>query len=168
MCIRDRFCILRLPPDINDDAEIDPSDVGHAFENEKFPGAKNKVELSNMYHIGSPITGLCLSQGDFENTSIVYGTVDGEIGLFIPLKTDTDARLFRLLEDEMKKLIKSPVGRFIEQFRSYYTPLKCVNDSNLLLSYIDLPTNLQKEIAEKLKVKPFDLSRLLAKVDSSI
>lgn len=171
VCCGDKFgsfCILRLPEDISDEAEVDPSEVGHAFENENFPGARNKLELASFYHIGCPITGLSATQGELQNQSLVYGTVDGEVGLFIPLRTDTDAHLFRQLEDEIRKIKKSPLGRSQEMFRSYYAPVKYVQDSSLLRAYTELKNDVQKQIAEKLKVKPFDLSRLLAKVESSI
>ena len=157
------FTILRLPTDVSDEAEIDPSSVGHTFEHRYFAGAKNKLEVLANFHVGSPITGLAFSAS---KQFILYATVNGEIGVFVPLETDTEATLMRKLEAEMLQVCKSVVGRNIELFRSYYAPKKNVSDGSIVSAFLELPDEKQKEIADKLKVTPFDLTRLITKIES--
>lgn len=157
------FSLLRLPPGISEDAEIDPSGVGNSWEHRSMAGAPNKFDLAVQYHIGDIITSLCLSAS---GKCIIYGTVNGQIGAMIPVNEAVDAATMKKLESAIRKKIPNICGRDHVLYRSYYAPLKCVSDGDLLKSYMDAPDSIQKEIAAELSCSPFDISRMLTNIES--
>ncbi|KAH0792774.1 pre-mRNA-splicing factor rse1 [Histomonas meleagridis] len=156
------FSILRLPFDVSDDAEIDPSGVGMIWEHHDMCGCPNKFDLAVNYHVGDPITGLDLSTSE---ECIVYGTVGGQIGVMIPFITDVEASICRKLEIEVRKRRPTLCGRVHEMFRSYYAPVKCVVDGDMVLEYLNMNQNEQHEISISLQTTPFDISRLLTSIE---
>jgi splicing factor 3B subunit 3 len=62
---------------------------------------------------------------------ILYTTIFGSIGLFIPFPSAEDVELFQNIELNMK-LEPTLSGRDPAAFRSYYLPVKRVIDGNLV------------------------------------
>ena len=159
------FTILRLPPDVSDEAEIDPSGVGMVWEHPNMCGTPNKFNIAVNYHIGDPITSLALS---ISNNCIIYGTISGQIGLMIPFLTDIEVTICKKLEVEIRKRKPTLCGRLHEMFRSQYSPLKNIVDGELILEYLKMNESEQKEIAINLQSTPFDISRLLSSFEIQI
>lgn len=159
------FTILRLPDDVSDEAEIDPSGVGMVWEHPNMCGTPNKFDIAVNYHIGDPITSLALS---ISNNSIIYGTVGGQIGLMIPFLTDVEVTICKKLEAEIRNRRPTLCGRLHEMFHSQYSPLKNVIDGELIFEYLKMNESEQKEIAINLQSTPFDISRLLSSFEIQV
>ena len=159
------FVVLRIPAEVSDDAEVDPSGVGMVWEHRDFSGTPNKFDMAASFHIGDPITGMSLA---LSGHCIIYATISGQLGAMIPFSTDADASIMKRLEIEMRKKQLSMCGRIHEQFRSYYTPLTNVIDGDLVRSFLDLKYNEQEEIAKAMKCTTFDISRQLVSIESIV
>jgi splicing factor 3B subunit 3 len=161
VCCGDRFgnlTVLRVPLDVSDDAEVDPSGVGMIWEHSNMCGSPNKLTIAASFHIGDPITSLSFSPS---HTLIYWATVSGAVGTLVPFRNDTDLRLCRRLESCMRQSLPPLCGRVHELYRSYYAPLKNVIDGDLLLRFFDLPDSDQHKIADSLSSTPFDIGKLL-------
>lgn len=159
------FTVLRVPTEVSDEAEIDPSGVGMIWEHRDFSGAPNKFDIAASFHVGDPITAMQLSDS---RQCIIYATVGGMIGAMVPLSKDSEASILKKLEREMRKKEETLCGRVHELYRSYYTPLTNVTDGDLLKRYMELSDTEQREIANSMKCTPFDISRLLVFIDSLV
>ncbi|OHT00949.1 CPSF A subunit region family protein [Tritrichomonas foetus] len=159
------FAVLRIPPEISDEAEVDPSGVGMVWEHHDFSGTPNKFDTAASFHIGDPITSMQLA---VSGHCIIYATVGGQIGAMIPLSSDADATIIKKLEIEMRKKKPTICGRVHELFRSYYAPLTNVTDGDLVKTFLDLSNNEQKEIAFNMRCTPFDISRQLISIESIV
>lgn len=144
------FCMLRIAKEISDESEIDPSGLGHALEHSEYSGSRNKAEVIVSYQIGAPITGLAFTQ---DRNSIVYGTVNGEIGMFNYIGSDVEVNILKSLENVMRTSKFSPLGRIHELFRSFYAPVKNCTDGTLIEKFLKLPVSEQTEIAKKIKME---------------
>ena len=88
------FTMLRLPSDVSDEADVDPSGVGKVWEHQDMCGAPNKLDVIANFHVGDPVTGLVLTETE---QCIAFGTISGQIGYLIPFRTDVDMRMCRKL-----------------------------------------------------------------------
>jgi plasmid maintenance system antidote protein VapI len=55
-----------------------------------------------------------------------------------------------------------------ELYRSYYHPVKCCCDGGIVAGYFKLSDSDQREIADKLKITPFEISKIIAKNESIV
>jgi splicing factor 3B subunit 3 len=152
------FTLLRIPVDVSDEAEIDPSGVGMVWEHKDMSGAPNKLETISAFHVGDVMTGLSFNAG---KTCLVYATVGGQIGLFIPFAGDTEVTLCRKVEAEMAKRCQR-FGRSWEMFRSHYLPKRNVIDGDLLMLYLKMSSNDRETIAKVTDSTSLEISRMLA------
>jgi splicing factor 3B subunit 3 len=151
------FTLLRIPADISDEAEIDPSGVGMIWEHKDMSGSPNKLEVISAFHVGDVICGMAFSVGQ---TCLVYGTVGGQIGAFIPFQRDWNVSLCKRLEAAMAKRVFS-FDRHWELYRSYYLPKRNVIDGDLLLLFLKLGHEDRETVARDAGASVVEISRLL-------
>lgn len=80
---------IRLPTDVNDDVDEDPTGTKALWDRGLLNGATQKVENSVNFHIGEVITSLqktTLIPGGSE--SLVYTTLSGGIGMLVPFASN--------------------------------------------------------------------------------
>lgn len=159
------FAVLRVPSDVSDEAEVDPSGVGMTWEHRDFSGAPNKFDIAACFHVGDPITAMQKSQN---GQYIIYATVSGRIGAMIPMSKDSEASILKKLEREMRNRENTLCGRVHELYRSYYSPLTNVTDGDLVKEYMELSDSEQREIAKAMNCTPFDISRQLTSIESIV
>ena len=122
------------------------------WENGFLRGATYKFELINNIHIGEVITYIskCNLNGEKDNV-ILYATISGRIGVFIPFETGEEFDFFTHLELVLRVEVDLLSGREHIIYRSMYGPVKGIIDGDLCEEFYMLEEgkkNVEKEIEE--------------------
>jgi splicing factor 3B subunit 3 len=80
---------------------------------------------------------------------IIYGTISGGIGVFLPFITASDLDIFSQIEMHMRQLAPSLVGRDHLAFRGAFFPVKDVVDGDLCEQFVALTAEKQRNISEE-------------------
>ncbi|KAE9450362.1 hypothetical protein C3L33_17738, partial [Rhododendron williamsianum] len=78
------ICFVRLPQDVSDEIEDDPTGGKIKWEQGKLIGAPNNVEETVQFHVGDVVT--CLQKASLIPSSgecLIYGTVMGSLGALL-------------------------------------------------------------------------------------
>jgi len=154
--------ICRLPKEVAEEAEDDPSGAHLKNLNLNLNGAPHKVSEIIQFHVGEVITGLCkasLIPGGAD--VLIYSTVHGGIGAFVPFVSREDVDFFSHLEMHMRQVNPALCGRDILSYRSYFFPVKNVIDGDLCEQYTILDYNKRDQIATELDRKPSEVMKKL-------
>ena len=128
---------VRLPQDVSDEIEEDPTGGKIKWEQGKLNGAPNKVEEIIQFHIGDVVTSLqkaSLIPGGGE--CILYGTVMGSLGALHAFTSRDDVDFFSHLEMHLRQEHPPLCGRDHMAYRSAYFPVKV--NFLLLLIFVHL------------------------------
>ncbi|CAA2955534.1 splicing factor 3B subunit 3-like [Olea europaea subsp. europaea] len=93
---------VRLPQEVSDEIEEDPTGGKIKWEQGKLNGAPNKIEEIVQFHIGDVVT--CLYKASLipgGGECIIYGTVMGSLGALLPFTSRDDVDFFPHLEMHM-------------------------------------------------------------------
>lgn len=156
------FSILRVPQGVSDDVDEDPTGDKSFRDRGYLLGASQKLEAICNFHVGEIIHSLqktTLVPGLSE--VIIYSTLSGTIGVFVPFLTQEEHDFFQNLEMHMRSESSFLVGRDHLSYRSYYFPDKHVIDGDLLEQYNSIEPEKQKAIAEDLNCQPAEISKKL-------
>ena len=157
--------INRLPKDVSEDMDDDPTGGKNIYSQGVLNGAPNKSETTAQTYIGETVCALtkgALQPGGVE--LIMYGTFMGGVGCLIPFLTRSDVEFFTHLEMHMRHESPSIVGRDHMAFRSYYAPVKNVIDGDLCEQFGALPADVQRRIAEEMDRTPGEILKKLEQV----
>ncbi|CAK8574337.1 unnamed protein product [Lathyrus sativus] len=160
---------VRLPQDVSDEIEEDPTGGRIKWEQGKLNGAPNKVEEIVQFHVGDVIT--CLQKASLipgGGECILYGTVMGSIGALHAFTSRDDVDFFSHLEMHMRQDNPPLCGRDHMAYRSAYFPVKDVIDGDLCEQYPTLPMDLQRKIADELDRTPGEILKKLEEVRNKI
>lgn len=152
----------RLPQDLSDEIEEDPTGGKIKWEQGKLNGAPNKIEEIVQFHVGDVVTSLqkaSLVPGGGE--CIIYGTVMGSLGALLAFTSREDVDFFNHLEMHMRQEHPPLCGRDHMAYRSAYFPVKDVIDGDLCEQFPTLPPDLQRKIAEELDRTPGEILKKL-------
>jgi splicing factor 3B subunit 3 len=163
--------VLRLPPGATG---TDPrSRAAHhrtaLWDQGNLGGAPHKLDLIAHFYVGEVVTALqkcTLAPG--RNEILVYGTVMGTLGALTPFLSRDDLDFFSHLEIHLRKHFKNLLGRDHLQYRSYYTPVKCVIDGDLCEQYFHLPEDIKSKIAREMDRSVDDICRRLEEMRGQI
>ncbi|CAL5210272.1 unnamed protein product [Lathyrus oleraceus] len=160
---------VRLPQDVSDEIEEDPTGGRIKWEQGKLNGAPNKVEEIVQFHVGDVIS--CLQKASLipgGGECILYGTVMGSIGALHAFTSRDDVDFFSHLEMHMRQDNPPLCGRDHMAYRSAYFPVKDVIDGDLCEQYPTLPMDLQRKIADELDRTPGEILKKLEEVRNKI
>ncbi|VDK31675.1 unnamed protein product [Taenia asiatica] len=163
--VADKFgniIILRLPPDVNDNVEEDPSGNRSLWDRNALGGASQKLEMVCHFYVGEVVTSLqkaTLIPGGSEG--LVYATLSGSLGILIPFASKDAYSFFQHLELHMRTENISLVGRDHLHYRSLYYPCKNVIDGDLCEMFNTLDADKQRNIAEEMDKIPTDIAKRL-------
>lgn len=110
-----------------------------------------KLQVLCHYHVGEVITGMTkasLVAGGSE--ALVYVTVTGRIGAFLPFTSKDDVDFYQDLESHLRLDAPRLTGVEPQNYRSYYVPVKNIIDGDLCDDFGVLGFKEQKSIADKL------------------
>ena len=153
VAVGDKFgnvSILRLPKG----ADVGAIDVtgARALWDSSREDATPKLETLCTYHVGEVVTSMTrasLVAGGAE--SLIYVTVTGRVGAFVPFTSREDVEFYSSLEGFLRAEAPRPTGRDPQAFRSYYAPMKHIVDGDLCDAYAQLPYDAKQNIAEQLE-----------------
>ena len=117
--------MARLPVEISEEIEEDPTGGKIKWESGRLNGAPNKVDEVVQFHVGDLVTSLqkaALVAGQSE--SVLYGTAMGSIGALMAFTSREDVDFFSHLEMHLRQEHAPLCGRDHMMFRSYYFPVK--------------------------------------------
>lgn len=121
------FFVSRLPAKLSQ--EIDEDEAGSKSVGKGYlHGAAHKADLVAHYHIGDILTSLAKTSfvaGGRE--MILYTSLMGGVGIFIPFQTKEDIDFFQTLEMHMRNEMPPLAGRDHLSYRGYHVPVKVTN-----------------------------------------
>lgn len=156
------ICVVRLPPNTNDEVDEDPTGNKALWDRGLLNGASQKAEVIMNYHVGETVLSLqktTLIPGGSE--SLVYTTLSGGIGILVPFTSHEDHDFFQHVEMHLRSEHPPLCGRDHLSFRSYYFPVKNVIDGDLCEQFNSMEPNKQKNVAEELDRTPPEVSKKL-------
>ncbi|KAG5239786.1 splicing factor [Salix suchowensis] len=160
---------VRLPQDVSDEIEEDPTGGKIKWEQGKLNGAPNKVEEIVQFHIGDVVN--CLQKASLipgGGECIMYGTVMGSVGALLPFTSRDDVDFFSHLEMHLRQDHPPLCGRDHMAYRSAYFPVKDVIDGDLCEQFPTLPLDAQRKIADELDRTPGEILKKLEEVRNKI
>ncbi|PPR91552.1 hypothetical protein GOBAR_AA29134 [Gossypium barbadense] len=160
---------VRLPQDVSDEIEEDPTGGKIKWEQGRLNGAPNKVEEIVQFHIGDVVT--CLQKASLipgGGECVLYGTVMGSLGALLPFTSRDDVDFFSHLEMHMRQEHPPLCGRDHMAYRSAYFPVKDVIDGDLCEQFPTLPLDLQRKIADELDRTPGEIMKKLEEIRNKI
>ncbi|EGW31299.1 uncharacterized protein SPAPADRAFT_140061 [Spathaspora passalidarum NRRL Y-27907] len=92
---------------------------------------------------------------------IVWTGLMGTIGSFIPLLTTSEVDWLRKLELAMRNQVVNLLEKDHLKSRSYYDPVKCVIDGDLLEMYYSLSMDVKLSIARQVNRSPSEIEKKL-------
>ncbi|EHA8592340.1 hypothetical protein COCNU_contig69433177G000010 [Cocos nucifera] len=116
---------VRLPQDVSDEIEEDPTGGKIKWEQGRLNGAPNKVEEIVQFHVGDVVA--CLQKASLipgGGECVIYGTVMGSLGALLAFTSREDVDFFSHLEMHMRQEHPPLCGRDHMAFRSAYFPVK--------------------------------------------
>uniref|UniRef100_A0A1I7YY68 CPSF_A domain-containing protein n=1 Tax=Steinernema glaseri TaxID=37863 RepID=A0A1I7YY68_9BILA len=93
--------------------------------------------------------------------ALIYTTLSGSIGILVPFRSKDEFEFFQTLEMHMRVENPPLCGRDHLSYRSFYAPVKFVVDGDLCEQFGTVDLTKQKEIADHLGRKPYDVSKRL-------
>ncbi|KAJ7522261.1 hypothetical protein O6H91_18G003700 [Diphasiastrum complanatum] len=172
MAAADKFgnvFFIRLPQDVSEEIEDDPTGGKIKWEQGRLNGAPNKVEEIIQFHIGEVVT--CMQKASLipgGGESVIYGTVMGTVGALLPFTSREDVDFFSHLEMHLRQEHPPLCGRDHMAFRSAYFPVKDVIDGDLCEQYATLSADLQRKIADELDRTPGEILKKLEDIRNRI
>ncbi|KAF5207470.1 Splicing factor 3b subunit [Thalictrum thalictroides] len=159
----------RLPQDLSDEIEEDPTGGKIRWEQGKLNGAANKVDGIAQFHVGDVV--MCFQKASFilgGGECIIFATVMGCLGALHAFTSREDVEFFSHLEMHMRQEHPPLCGRDHMAYRSAYFPLKGVIDGDLCEQFPTLPSDLQKKIAVELDQTPAEILKKLEDIRNRI
>jgi len=154
--------ILRLPADVSEEQEEDPTGNRYKWEQGYLNGAPYKLIQLTHFHVGETISKICkatLSIGGVE--VILYSTLFGGIGALLPFNSKEDIDFFAHLEMHMRQESPPLCGRDHISFRSYYVPVKATIDGDLCELFNMLDPTRQRAVAVELDRSTMEVMKKL-------
>lgn len=160
---------VRLPQDVSDEIEEDPTGGKIKWEQGKLNGAPNKVDEIVQFHVGDVVT--CLQKASLipgGGECLIYGTVMGSLGALLAFTSREDVDFFSHLEMHLRQEHPPLCGREHMAYRSAYYPVKDVIDGDLCEQYPTLPPDMQRKIADELDRTPGEILKKLEDIRNKI
>lgn len=154
--------IIRLPEDVNDDVDDDPTGLKSLWDRGWLGGASQKASAIANFHLGDMVLSLAkatLIPGLSE--ALVYTTISGAVGVLVPFTSNEDRDFFQHLEMHMRSENSPLCGRDHLAYRSVYFPVKHVIDGDLCEQYNSIEFGKQRSIAEELDRVPAEVCFLI-------
>ncbi|KAF2070066.1 hypothetical protein CYY_008612 [Polysphondylium violaceum] len=154
--------VVRLPQNVSEEVEEDPTGSKLRFETGLLNGAPHKLEHIAQFYVGdmvNTITKASLTYGGPE--VLLYTTLTGAIGALVPFTSREDVDFFSTLEMQLRAEHPPLCGRDHLAYRSYYFPVKNVIDGDLCEQYLSLDPIKQRAIAEELSRSPAEVLKKL-------
>lgn len=163
--IADKFgniSVQRLPQNSDQEYTEDSFNYRFTWEQGYLNGAPVKFDEVVRFYLVNLITDIQEATLIRSNQkTIIYGDIEGKIGLMLPLELKNHLDFFVHFEMLMRDEFLNLTDRNQLVFRSYYGCLKGVIDYDLCLQYFNLPQQKRKAVAEKLERSVEEVENML-------
>ena len=150
------FTVLRLPAEMSAAVEEDPT-AGNL--------SPNKFQSIANYYVGDTITSIERATMQSHGKEIlIYTTINGAVGAFIPLSSKDSVDFFQQLEMHMRQEAPSLVGRDHLAYRSSYMPVRSVVDGDLCVMFGGLANDVQKSVSSELDRTAAEIAKKVEEV----
>ena len=155
------FFISRLPNEVSDDLEDTSSGKERwIWERGLLNGAPQKATEIVKFFVGSMITSMTKASLILGGPSVLlYTTITGAVGVFVPFTSKKDIDFFTQLEMQLREKNPPLCGRDHLAYRSYYFPVKSVIDGDLIEQFNDLDLATKTKISEEFQRSPNEISK---------
>jgi len=162
--------VLRLPSEVGDCDIDNPTGTRILWDQAKLSGAPNKLDQLVQYHTGEVITSLQKTElVTGRAQALIYTTIMGSIGAFVPFASKNDVEFFSLLEMHLRAQQQvETIGREHLSYRSYFSPVKNCVDGDLCEQFAKLPLETQEKIASQLERTPAEVSKKIEDLRNSL
>lgn len=158
----DSVFILRVPEETKQEEYGITNRCNYTGEITCGSSKTKKLEHIMSFHIGELVTSLQkVKLSPASSECIIYSTIMGTIGAFIPYDSKEELELTQHLEIILRSEKPPLCGREHIFFRSYYHPVQHVIDGDLCEQFASLPMSVQKKVAADLERTPEDILRKL-------
>ena len=140
--------LLRCPPKASEEADEEGSGAHLQHERQYLQGAPHRLSLMAHFFPQDPpmsIQKTNLVAGGRD--CLLWGGLQGTLGILIPFVSREDVDFFQQLEQHMRSEDPPLAGRDHLIYRGYYVPVKGVIDGDLCERYSLLPTDKKQMIA---------------------
>ncbi|PRP81374.1 hypothetical protein PROFUN_11061 [Planoprotostelium fungivorum] len=154
--------ISRLPAQVSEEMEEDPTGAKLQSESGYLNGAPYKLEDLAMFHVGETVN--CVTKASLvpgASEVVAYSTLAGSIGILVPFVSREDVDFFQHLEMQLRLENLMLTGRDHLSFRSYYFPVKDIVDGDLCEQFVSLDADKQASIAGDLDRTPMEVIKKL-------
>jgi splicing factor 3B subunit 3 len=155
--------LVRCPTKVSEEADEEGSGAHLIHERGYLGGTPNRLE--SMVHffaqdIPTSIQKTSLVPGGRE--VILWGGLQGTIGILIPFQSREDVDFFQNVEKELRQEDTPLAGRDHLMYRGYYVPVKGVIDGDLCERYVRLDSTLKERIAGEVERSSREVERKIA------
>ncbi|EJT72599.1 pre-mRNA-splicing factor RSE1 [Gaeumannomyces tritici R3-111a-1] len=157
--------ILRCPEKASQEADQPGSEVHLMHARDYLHGTSNRLALMAHVYTQDIATSICktnLVVGGQE--VLLWGGIQGTIGVLIPFVSREDADFFQTLEQHMRSEDPPLAGRDHLMYRSYYVPVKGVIDGDLCERFTMLPNDKKQMIAGELDRSVREIERKISDI----
>ncbi|RKP23263.1 hypothetical protein SYNPS1DRAFT_24724 [Syncephalis pseudoplumigaleata] len=154
--------VNRLPSDVSDQVEDDPTGNRLVYERGYLHGSSHKLKNLTNYHVGDTVTAIekaTLVAGGRD--IVLYTTLGGAVGILVPFVSRDDVEFFQTMELHMRNEAPPLCGRDHLAYRSSYIPVKNVIDGDLCEYFNALPLAKKQAIADELDRTPSEITKKL-------
>ncbi|KAI3388894.1 hypothetical protein SNEBB_006727 [Seison nebaliae] len=148
--------------DLDERVGLDPSGTKGLWDRGLLNGANNKLYTLCQFRLAETVTSLQrVSLVPGNNEVLLYGTISGSIGVFIPFKCKPDYAFFQHLEMHMRQEYRFLTGRDHLTHRSAFLPIRNCIDGDLCEKYNTLDLLRKKNVADDLDRTTNEMSKKL-------
>eukprot|EP01028_Stygiella_incarcerata_P012604 TRINITY_DN7926_c0_g1_i1.p1 TRINITY_DN7926_c0_g1~~TRINITY_DN7926_c0_g1_i1.p1 ORF type:complete len:1261 (+),score=358.49 TRINITY_DN7926_c0_g1_i1:117-3785(+) len=154
------FYVSRLSSSVDDSEDEVSGGDRFLWKRGQTNGANQKAMDIINFHVGDVITSLrpaSLVLGGVQ--SIIYSTIGGSIGAFVPFSRKSDVEFFKKLEELMRQETLPLCGMEHMKYRSLFVPVRNVVDGDFVESFTTLPREIQDRIADELEFTPMEIAK---------
>ncbi|CAG9472423.1 unnamed protein product [Plasmodium vivax] len=165
----DSVFVLRVPEEAKQEEYGISNKCWYGGEIMAGSNKNRRLEHIMSFHVGEIVTSLQkVKLSPTSSECIIYSTIMGTIGAFIPYDNKEELELTQHLEIILRTENPPLCGREHIFFRSYYHPVQHVIDGDLCEQFSSLPYDVQRKVAADLERTPDDILRKLEDIRNKI
>ncbi|KJP88718.1 hypothetical protein AK88_01599 [Plasmodium fragile] len=165
----DSVFVLRVPEEAKQEEYGISNKCWYGGEMMAGSNKNRRLEHIMSFHVGEIVTSLQkVKLSPTSSECIIYSTIMGTIGAFIPYDNKEELELTQHLEIILRTENPPLCGREHIFFRSYYHPVQHVIDGDLCEQFSSLPYDVQRKVASDLERTPDDILRKLEDIRNKI
>jgi splicing factor 3B subunit 3 len=155
--------LVRCPPKVSDEADEEGSGAHLIHEKGYLGGTANRLDsMVNFFCQDIPMSIQKTSLVPGGKDVILWGGLQGSIGILIPFVSREDVDFFQGLEGHLRTEDPPLAGRDHLIYRGYYVPVKGAIDGDLCERYVRLDTAVREKIAGEVEREPREVERKLS------